>query len=489
MTHRKKVKWLIVFLVQNVHESEEIKQFMDQTLEELLDQEVDPSQIGIAGWISTTTVTPILERELDQKVNGKGPVHNFVVQLMPGPGNKRRLHVLRQLPSRAGLQQVAPVIRNLTLIRDLYEYEHIILTTWDHGSGFAFFTDPDKLQLRRGPASPAIKGKDAVVRHPTHDTPVHRLFKEGSLRQALKKQRKEPSRKLSDFRAFFEHPEFLDIPYGLTMDKLHKVIRTVFKRVDVIFMRNCFMQVFDSGYTLNDVADFLVASESIMWFPAYNYTIWLKAMLCAKGLTPKEVASDAIMGVTGAKGVEPRFRKDMAVFGNDLSVYPALNDAINRMTTQLIYFVKGNKGKLMAIRASITDVVRADFPNSGFQLIDAKWWFVNAGKLLYQNDEYQDALKDFLVLHRQTVGDRKVVGSKLRGNGYHESGFSLYFPKYPENIMTSASYYRLYYALHTPFKARFTKFSLWDEFIGYLFLGFKPHLLQAQPRPTAVRIP
>jgi Clostripain family len=473
MAHR--VKWLIVFLVQNVHEVEEDTKFMDKSLEQLLKINTDMG-IGIAGCISTTAISPTLERELSTPPQGEGKVHSFVVRLLMGAERRdRRLQVLEELPSGKSLTEADDVVHIFRTIRKHYEYEHVLLTTWDHGSGFAIFAEPDKPAIVAH--NPAIAGKAVIVRHPIHNVAVHRLFRLSAMQKGLPVLRKKDT--LAKYRRLLEKPGWISVPYGLTMDKLRSAILAGFGKVDVLFMRNCFMQTFDTGFILHDVVDYLVACESIMWFEAYDYSIWLKALEHASApLTEQGVAATAILGFTQAK-VDPFYETDTALFGNDLSFYPALNYTMDLMIRELIFYAKGNKGKLLECRRKITDIVRRDDQRSGFQLVDARYWFEKVGaELLADNAAYQDALKDFLVLHKRTVGGRLFVGRLLRGNCYDESGFSLYFPAYAENVEYSFSFYAMYYALHSPFRSEFTRSSLWDEFIGYLFLNLKPHLLR-----------
>jgi hypothetical protein len=141
MKHR--VKWLFVFLFQNVHEVEEDTTFMDMALRELLELKTDPD-IAIAGCISTSALSQTLMVELDKAVGGKGRVFNFVVQIRVGaPAKEKRIHVLDELPSNSGLNEAATVTGIFNTIREQFEYEHVLLTTLDHGAGFSIFDPPD----------------------------------------------------------------------------------------------------------------------------------------------------------------------------------------------------------------------------------------------------------------------------------------------------------------------------------------------------------
>lgn len=479
----------MVFLVQNVHEVEEDTIFMDNTLKELLHQKIDPS-IAIAGCISTTKVSRILRESLDSPEIEEGPVKNFIVELEPVQGRKgSRLKVLEKKTTEiSGLQETGFVTQVFQLIKERYRsrYDYVLLTTWDHGSGFAIFTIPDV-------AEPVMTGKpirprSKTSRHPDQYSRVHRIFKSDALLSRVKGLRGK--KHLKKFRRLLTDVEWTTPAYGLTMDNLRQAILSTFGKVDVIFMRNCYMQIFDTGFVLSDVVHYLVATEGIMWFDAYNYNIWLTHMQKAlPNLTPEVAASTAILGFSLAK-MNEQFRISTALFGNDLSYYPALNQVMNQMIRELILYAaaKGHEeehqAKLLKCRRQISDLARPNNPGATYQMIDARWWFIQAGELLADNAAYQEALVDFLDLLRRSVGGRRFVGSQVMGNGFHLSGIALYFPTFLRNIQRYGSFYELYYALHAPYKASFTRESLWDEFIGFLFLGFRPHLLR---RPAGRR--
>jgi len=449
---------------------------MNEVLTELLKIK-GKSSVGIAGCLCTTVLSETLKKSVDKPIAGAGPLYSLTLrlnldQLDP---HSPRLELLRQQSQEeADFFNPDNVSAILRFIKKQYVYEHVVLATWDHGSGYAIFTTPDP--VKKAPNGQPIPGKKAVVMHPDHHAPVHRLFdREALLKHAGKLRGKAHLKEFVDM--LDENLQWLSPPRGLTMDHLRQAIKDSFGHVEVIFMRNCFMQMFDTGFALREVTDYLVACESLMYFAAYDYDIFLNVLEAnADTITSAEVASAAILGFTKCR-VEASIRSDTALFGNQLSYYDALDKCINRMTEELIRYAQGNKNALLRCRRTLTDIVRADYKASGFQLVDALLWFKKAASLMAGSKKYWDALQEFLVYHQQMVGDRQFVGKLLGGGGYRESGFSLYFPTYQRNIEKYRSFYELYYALKTPFRSEFTRYSCWDEFIGYLFLDLTPDSL------------
>jgi hypothetical protein len=471
MAHRK--KWLIVFLVQNVVDVEEDTEFMESTMAELLELKADDS-FAVAGCISTTVVTQSLAVELDAVIQGKGRVFNFVVELRIGASKEdKRLHVLDQLPSGTGLDDPGAVTKIFQTIHNHFEYEHLVITTLDHGAGYSIFEEPGGPQEAvLSAASPGVKLSERPLHFLSH------LVKSGKLAKAKPQKKSLTGKGINPVVSLMRHSAKHAMPSGITVDQLREAIRATFGKADVIFMRNCFMQMFDTGCTLCDVTSFLVTFESLMWFPAYNYVTWLRAMQASgDSLTSEQVARFAIRGLTKTK-MPKVFRDDTALFGNDLSYYPAINDCMNVMIRELIDYVKGHKGKLMECRRKVINIAARRNPHARYQLVDAQLWFEKAGKLLSTNEEYQKALERFLVLKVKSIDRRRFVGKKDSQPGYRESGFSLYFPTTLADIGMFGSFYSLYYSAESRTLSRFTRFSLWPDFIAFLFLDIKPCLLK-----------
>jgi len=444
-------------------------------MEELLALKPDNS-IAIVGCISTTVLSTPLVVELDSLIQGKGGgVFNFVIQLLIGANkDEKRLHVLEQLPTDKGLDDAATVTGIFRTIQENFEYEYLIITTLDHGTGYSIFEEPDNSPGNNVPsaASPAFR----LSKRPLYS--LSHQVKSGKPGKAKRKSKHPDGKSISAVISRMRYSAKNAMPSGISIDQLRDSIRATFGKADVIFMRNCFMQMFDTGCTLCDVTRFLVTFESLMWFPAYNYVTWLKAMQdSGGGLTPEKVACFAIQGFTKTKMLK-LYREDTALFGNDLSYYPQINDCMNQMIRELIFYVKGHKGKLMNCRRKVINIARERNPHAHYQLVDALLWFKEAAKSLPGNKAYKGALKRFEGLQKKSIGGRRFTGKLVSRPGYRESGFSLYFPTTLADIGMFGSFYSLYYSSESRTQSRVGNFSLWPEFLAYLFLDIRPCLLK-----------
>lgn len=78
----------------------------------------------------------------------------------------------------------------------------------------------------------------------------------------------------------------------LEMSELAQAIKMAFdnKKIDLLIMMNCYMQMFDTGFTLCEQVDYIVAPQSFMVFEDYDYEYIFK-----------ELAERAKEGVSGAE--------------------------------------------------------------------------------------------------------------------------------------------------------------------------------------------
>lgn len=461
----------MVYLMQNVHDLQQDTIYLDEVLKQLLLlRDRKPEHIEIVVCLSTSTISGFLRRNLAGKITGDQPPYSMIIRVNPRRNSPKRLELVKELdPNYSSFIVVGNIVRVFAHIRQRYEYKRIALCTWDHGSGYAIFTRPDKIRGRPLLEDKVMKTKlkGVVVVHPDHFAPVHRLFRAAPLIRQHKSLK--GMTELKKFKHLLQDIRWMKPPRSLTMDNLRMAIRRTFGKVDIIFMRNCFMQMFDTGFVLKDVTRWLVACEGAMWFRYYDYDILLDALQAMNGRVSMErVAGAAVTGFSKLNN-PARVNTDTALFGNDLYYYPELNKCMNAMILILLRYAKYDKQTVLHCRKQMTDIGEKDFPGGGLELVDARLWFEKAGALIRHDTAYHSQLKRFQDLHEKAIGKRNYRG-QMAGHKWGASGFSLYFPSLLANIAEYRSFYQLYYALKAHSRANFTRHSHWDEFISYLLL-------------------
>lgn len=164
-------------------------------------------------------------------------------------------------------------------IRHNYLSDRFLLFTWDHGSGFGIFkTNPKERELG---------ARDFFLNFEMD------IMKEGNTRAAtLSKEsidfdiitnyieeRNTTSRDPDEIRGI--EKKKIDTSM-LTNDELRNVLiyDAGSKKVDLLIMMNCAMQMIETGYALKDAVEYLVAPETCIFWAGYDYPSIIN-MLCS----------------------------------------------------------------------------------------------------------------------------------------------------------------------------------------------------------------
>ncbi|HTJ12993.1 MAG TPA: clostripain-related cysteine peptidase [Dinghuibacter sp.] len=419
--------WLSVLVAQQT-EPDQDNHFLKKLLDQLIDYPGNPNVTQLV-CVSVYALPPTLEKHLDgqlriRRVNGD--LVSLILEL-----RDHRFTLVKELPLKAAdFCNPKHMLGMFRFIRDNYPYKRLLLSTWDHGSAFGIFNKTDK-RLK-------VHGE------------LHQVF---TLQRVLKGLRNTPH---------------IAKPHCLGMEGLARAIRGSFGKADVLLLRNCFMQLFDTGYTLHDAARYLVAFEGTMYFWTYDTDVLLGAL--GKGTGPEGVKAICAAAVKSFDVHNPykNIRAQTGLFANDLSRYPALDVLIEDMT-RILLTLKNRKKDILACRATCSDLAAATDPGQ-FQLVDAHRWFNQAGRMLLpQHREYQRALNSFNKTLRKTVID-SFVGDQIGEGQFGASGFSLYFPSSLDDLGFNRSFYKLYYDRDSLYRSRFSRKSVWDAFIHFVFL-------------------
>lgn len=419
--------WLSVLVAQQT-EPDQDSNFLKKLLDQLIEYPGNPNVVQLV-CLSVYTLPPTLLKHLDGRLRARrvdGDLVSLVLRL-----ENHRFTLVRELPLKSSdFCKPRNMQSMFRWIRDRYPYRRLLLSTWDHGSAFGIFNKTDK-RLK-------VCGE------------LHQAF---TLQRVLKGLRNAPH---------------IAQPHCLGMEGLAKAIRGSFGVADVLLLRNCFMQLFDTGYTLHDVARYLVAFEGTMYFWTFDTDVLLGAL--GKGTGPEGVKAICAAAVESFDVHNPykHIRAQTGLFANDLSRYPALDALISQMT-RILLTLKGRREDILGCRATCSDLAAATDPGQ-FQLVDAHRWFNQAGRLLVpRHREYQRLLKAFNRLHEKTVID-SFIGDQIGKGQFGASGFSLYFPSNLDDLGFNRSFYKLYYDRDSLYRSRFSKKSAWDAFIHFVYL-------------------
>jgi hypothetical protein len=391
---KKKRKWTVFFLVKSV----------DGTIRQLIAmmneiRSLDfTDEIAIVFCIHTVkeSVPALLEGNTDMLM--KDEAHKtfttLFIELEPDPGNKDFPNKLRHVDTNDDFDLSVPdQISNYfrSIILDQFRAKRYMVFTWDHGNAFGIFTKIKRVQEFRDDtaAKSMATGVDAfeLVEKEVTTPPANNL---------------------------------------LTMDELAMAIQLAFgeRRVDIVAMMNCHMQVIDTGYALRDTVNYLVASEMLLDIFGYNYPFIFQMMIDDPGISPKKLSKLIVSSL--AKKVFPN--RDLgqtakgfsAVSAADLFYYHNLEKHINMLAEFLINQLPGKKEAILRARAIAT-------VQSEKELVDLYTFVETLAK--EEHFKSNPLIASLLLSMKDIIFFKTHIGDEFGAtSNYKPTGLSIYFP-------------------------------------------------------------
>lgn len=220
----------------------------------------------------------------------------------------------------------------------------------------------------------------------------------------------------------------------LAMETLRDAIAATFgeQKIDIVAMMNCYMQFFDAGYALANVAKYLVAPETYMYFEGYNYSAIFSALAKDPAIEARTLCEIMVRSfekkILTDREREKEVKDNTALFANDLSCYPAMSDSIYNFHSCLDMSAPKTKQAIFEARSKCAPL------NSGTQVIDF-------GDLVFH-------LKSKLTMEKARLDDMSAIMKKIviaeyvgdlfkRNRMLTPSGFSVFFPFEEEGMVTN----------------------------------------------------
>lgn len=342
---------------------------------------------------------------------------------------------------------VAKYFKNLVLSE--YPANRYMLLTWDHGSTFGIFKDGILNVNDTGLLNQSI----------TMDARFLRQARTIQSDQVRLEQTIDPVQKAINTLAV--------TPFDmLTMDELKDAIEIGFagRKIDVLVMLNCWMQFFDTGLTLSQHVDYLIAPETGMDFSGYNYRAIFKLLSSQPDVSPQGLASFIVTSFKEKADADPLGADNQtALFAISLKYYTTLAQLISQICEALIPLLKTNFGQL--------DLART---NAGS--IEAKYLLTDLSRFLHHvkielyGDLHPDIVKKIDQVHliiNEMIIQRALGRSIYRDTEFppgYPLGISVCFPQRKSQIRSN--FYLTYILENSDFATIFSKKYLLDNFIA-----------------------
>ena len=318
--------------------------------------------------------------------------------------------------------------------------DRYMLFTWDHGNGYGIFSDKPSEK----PVQVAAAVEEVVVVE--ESIPIQKI---NSLTPALVSNATKNKNTAA-------------VDNVLTMDELAAALSNAFgdKKIDLVVMLNCYMQVFDSGYALRKHIKYLIAPESFIFFQGYNYEFIFRKLTNEPGLSSRKLAKHIVdsfeLKLYDKQDVGFSAKANTALFANDVSCYSQIADYIDQLAWALEKEVIQNKPELIMARKNTPSIGGAT------RLVDFFYLLQNLQKSLGKNWQ-QELIKKLLVLKKKAIV-AQYIGFEFSNNvgSANPSGFSVYFPIKLSDEVASIEAFALFE--NTSFKRDKAWYTLVDKF-------------------------
>ncbi|MBS1605293.1 MAG: hypothetical protein JST42_21695, partial [Bacteroidetes bacterium] len=182
------------------------------------------------------------------------------------------------------------------------------------------------------------------------------------------------------------------------------------EKIDLLVMNNCYMQNFETGYILHEVANYMLAPEGSMDGTGYDYKSLMERINDKPDIDLEELFKDIIADYVlyyRARNLEDSLSKQ-AIFINNLQVYPKALELYGRFLDILSANLDDIRPVLQNLRERKILYVSADvdnYPASNYlDLVDAYQWV----KLVL------DRLKDSLFKDSSLPDEFVALGKEMK---------------------------------------------------------------------------
>lgn len=215
----------------------------------------------------------------------------------------------------------------------------------------------------------------------------------------------------------------------LTMEELKNAIGCAFgkRKVDLVIMMNCLMQMVDTGYALRNNAKYLVAPQTDIDFRGYNYSYIFQVLLNTPNIKPRKLAKLAVRSFVSKVYINQylgnTIKSTTAIFAIDLRHFTTLGKHIDQLVHYLLPKLDSNEALEIVHKVRTSSMI-----NSVTNFADL-YTFVD---ILRDTNVFCDAyigslmlsVKNLLVIEGH-IGDKLLIPA---------TGFIIYFPDaLPEN--------------------------------------------------------
>lgn len=321
-----------------------------------------------------------------------------------------------------------------------YPAQHLLLVIWNHGAGW---DDSDVYHLASATMGFEVTRREGIAAAPSAapagqvSTAMVRRVSDGRLRRSLFGTTVEQALFAKGIAYDDNARDFLD---SVELKRVLKLLKqTLRRKIDVLGMDACLMNMAEVAYQVREGADFLVGSEEVEPGEGWPYHTILADLATQPTLSPREVSAALVNRYLAAYNA----RDGVTQSALDLAQSETLRTAVDQLAQALLPSLADPTARAAIVQAR-TQVQSYAMP-AYIDLVD----FCNLLSPQFPQSPISAACQAVLTA---TNTGQFVVASGYKGKPVsHSYGVSIYFP----TDQVSSLYRNL----------DFAKKSVWDSFL------------------------
>lgn len=351
-------------------------------------------------------------------------------------------------------------------VRQKFPSEKLMIVFFDHGAGFGLFESlPEK---GRTDYTFTMDEVDEGLRHKKyHHTrrlfiPAKAVEKKSSPltkgKKAASPDETDKVERLKFFRKKYSHTDML------TMEELSAALRKGFRRkVDVMVMVNCNMQMIETGYSLRNNVHYLVGSETMFWIYGINYREILFRIDRILQIPTRYVADKCIdtLPVRYQRINKEKSLNEVGFSAVDLEKMEPVYSKLNALAEKMAAEVKQNYAMLRKARNAGIELSQYNLPKEQTEGYEPSF-FYDLLFFLKSLKGYEKEVKEIEALLKAAIVNSYIGSDFKKSKKQLVNGLSVFLPFEEDDF--DMSYFNLFYKNNAKFRVDFAK-TAWGKFL------------------------
>lgn len=352
-------------------------------------------------------------------------------------------------------------------VRDHFPSEKLMIVFFDHGAGFGLFESiPEKGESNYTFTMDEVD--DGLRDKKYHRTrklfiPAKAAEKKYSPGGAgkntpLSTDSMDKVERLKLFRKKYSHTDML------TMKELSAALRKGFRRkVDVMVMVNCNMQMIETGYSLRKNVHYLVGSETMFWIYGINYREMLFRIDRILQIPTRYVADKCVdtLPVRYERINKEKNLNEVGFAAIDLEKMEPVYRKLNELAIKLTAGIKNNFAIIKKARNAGVELSQYNLPaeqKDGYE----PSFFYDLLFFLKNLKGYEHEVEEIEALMKQAIVNSYIGSDFKKRNKQLVNGLSVFLPFETEDF--DMTYFNLFYKNNAKFRIDFAG-TAWGRFL------------------------